>query len=120
MDNRKHPRFPVQFHSSFSSANVVSGEGDLGDLSIRGCRVSSMTEVKPGTTLELRIEIPHDEPPIQVAQAIVRWCRASSFGLEFVNLTPDEWARLQHVVKELELEPYQREDRAARAAETVG
>jgi len=28
--------------------------------------------------------------------------------LEFVSLAPDEWARLQQVVKELELEPYQR------------
>jgi hypothetical protein len=31
--------------------------------------------------------------------------------LEFVSLVPDEWARLQHVVKELEMEPYQRESR---------
>ncbi|HSA60678.1 MAG TPA: PilZ domain-containing protein [Nitrospiraceae bacterium] len=120
MENRKHPRFPVQFHSSFSSANVVSGEGNLGDLSIRGCRVFSMTEVKPGTTLQLRIEIPDDEPPIQVTQAIVRWCRNGSFGLEFVSLTPDEWARLQHVVKELEMEPYQRDGLEAKAAEGVG
>lgn len=111
MENRKHHRFPVQFHSSFSSANVVSGEGNLGDLSIRGCRVFSMTEVKPGTTLQLRIEILDAEPPIQINQAIVRWYRNGSFGLEFVSLTPDEWARLQHVVRDLELEPYQHEHR---------
>ncbi len=108
MENRKDPRFPVQFRSSFSSANVVSGEGTLGDLSIRGCRVFTLTEVKPGTTVQLRVEISDDEPPLQVNQAIVRWHREDSFGLEFVSLIPDEWARLQHVVKELEMEPYQR------------
>lgn len=112
MEHRQHPRFPVQFRSSFSSANVVSGEGNLSDLSIRGCRVFSITEVKPGTTLELRIEISDDEPPIQIKQAIVRWYRGSEFGLEFVSLTPDEWARLQHVVKLLEMEPYQRAKQA--------
>lgn len=111
MDQRKHPRFPVQFHSSFSSINVVSGEGNLSDLSIRGCRVDTLIEVKPGTALQLRIDVSGDEPPIHVTQALVRWYRDSRFGLEFVTLTPDEWARLQHVVKELELEPYQRERR---------
>lgn len=116
MEHRKHPRFPVQFRSSFSSANVVSGEGNLGDLSIRGCRIYSLVEVKPGTALQLRIEVSDEEPPIQVTQAIVRWHRDSSFGLEFVSLTPDEWARLQHVVKELELEPYQRESQERRSA----
>jgi hypothetical protein len=108
LEHRQHPRFPVKFHSSFSSANIVSGEGNLTDLSIRGCCVSSATAVKPGTTLQLRVDVSDDEPPIQVTQAVVRWCRDRSFGLEFASLTPDEWARLQHVVKELELEPYQR------------
>jgi hypothetical protein len=109
MENRKHPRFPVQFHSSFSSANIVSGEGNLVDLSIRGCQVFSRTEVKAGTALQVRIQVSGDEPPIHIAQAVVRWCRANRFGLEFVTLTPDEWARLQHVVKELEMPPYQRD-----------
>lgn len=108
MEHRQHPRFPVQFRSSFSSANIVSGEGDLVDLSIRGCRILSATEVKAGTTLQLRVDVSRDRPSIQVKQAVVRWYRDRSFGLEFVSLTPDEWARLQHVVKELELEPYQR------------
>ncbi|HXV68547.1 MAG TPA: PilZ domain-containing protein [Nitrospira sp.] len=116
MENRKDPRFPVQFRSSFSSANVVSGEGTLGDLSIRGCRVASPTEVKPGTTVHLRVEITDDEPPLQISQAIVRWHREGSFGLEFVSLIPDEWARLQHIVKELELEPYQRGNRTGQEA----
>lgn len=108
MEHRQHPRFPVQFRSSFSSANIVSGEGTLADLSIRGCRILSATEVKAGTTLQLRVDMSGGQPPIQVTQAVVRWCRDRSFGLEFVSLTPDEWARLQDVVKDLELEPYQR------------
>ena len=108
MEQRKDTRFPVEFRSSFSSANVVSGDGTLNDLSVRGCRVFSLIAMKPGTVLQLRIHASDDEPPIQISQAVVRWFRARSFGCEFVNLTPDEWARLHHVIKELELHPFQR------------
>lgn len=80
----------------------------MSDLSIRGCRVYSLVEVKPGTALQLRVQTADDEPPIQVSQAVARWYRASHFGCEFVNLSPDEWARLQHVIKDLEKEPYER------------
>ena len=116
MEHRQHPRFSVQFRSSFSSANIVSGEGNLSDLSIRGCRIYSIEKVKPGTALELRVMVSDDKPPIQIKQAVVRWYRDSSFGLEFVSLTPDEWARLHHVVKELEMEPYQRQQQDSEAA----
>lgn len=115
MENRKDPRFPVQFRSSFSSTNIVSGVGVLGDLSIRGCRVFSVTHVHSGTELEMRIEVSDEEPPLQVKKAVIRWCRDDFFGLEFVDLTPDGWARLQHVVKELEAEPYERENQADEA-----
>ena len=108
MEHRQHPRFPVQFRSSFSSANIVSGDGNLTDLSIRGCRIFSLAEVKPGTTLQLRVDLASSQPPIHITQAVARWCRDGSFGVEFVSLNADEWARLQHVVRELELEPYQR------------
>ncbi len=109
MEQRNDARYPVQFRSSFSSANVVSGEGTLSDLSIRGCCVFSLIEVKPGTALQLRVYVSDEEPPIQVSQAVVRWFRSGSFGCEFVTLSPDEWARLHHVIKDLEKEPFQRQ-----------
>ena len=114
MDHRQCPRFPVRFRSAFSSANLVGGEGCVLDLSIRGCRIDSGTEVSPGTTLEVRIQIDGDEPLIQVRQAVVRWSRSHQFGVEFVTLVPEEWAHLQHVVKRIEMEPYQREEEQAR------
>ena len=109
MEQRKDARFPVQFRSSFSSTNVVSGEGALSDLSIRGCRVCSLIKVKPGTVLQFQVHTSDHQPPIQISQAVVRWYRASSFGCEFVNLSPDEWVRLHHVMKDLEKEPFQRQ-----------
>jgi hypothetical protein len=31
--------------------------------------------------------------------------------MEFVTLAPEEWARLQHTVAQLELQPYQKESK---------
>ncbi|MDE3050686.1 MAG: PilZ domain-containing protein, partial [Nitrospirota bacterium] len=55
MDKRQHPRFPARFHSSFTSVTVVSGEGNVVDLSLRGCCVESKTPVHPGSTLTIRV-----------------------------------------------------------------
>lgn len=107
MEQRKNPRFAVRFRSSFTSLNIVGGDGHIIDLSLRGCRVDSQTAVRPGTSLELRIHTSEGEPPLNIYEAVVRWSRAQQFGLEFVTLAPEEWARLQHTVTQLELHPYQ-------------
>lgn len=109
MEQRKDQRFPTRFRSSFNSLNIVGGDGDLVDLSIRGCRIDSKAEVRPGTSLEMRVEISDEEPPLKIKEAVVRWSRRQQFGVEFVNLAAEEWARLQHIVTELELHPYQKE-----------
>jgi hypothetical protein len=109
MEQRQNPRFPVRFRSSFTSLNIIGGEGTIVDLSLRGCRVESETAVKPGTSLEIRVQTSEEEPPLKIQEAVVRWSRAQHFGLEFVTMAPEEWARLQHTVTQLELHPYQKE-----------
>lgn len=108
MDKRQHPRFPAKFHSSFTSVTVVSGEGNVVDLSLRGCCVESKTLVHSGGTLTIRVHMLPDEPPITVMEAVVRWTREGRFGIEFLSLVPEEWARLQQTVCQLELHPYQK------------
>lgn len=104
-DQRQDARFPVRFRSSFTSTNVVGGEGSVVDVSIRGCRIETSTHIHTGTVLELRLYLSPEEPPLGVAQAVVRWARAKYFGVEFVSLKPEEWARLQHFVTELDRHP---------------
>ena len=108
MEQRKNLRFHVQFRSSFSSIAMVGGEGSVVDLSIGGCRIQSPTDVQPGASLEVRIAAIEHEPPILIQQAVVRWNRGRQFGLEFVTMAPEEWARLQHTVNQIEMEPYER------------
>ena len=118
MEHRKNIRFRVQFRSSFSSIAMVGGEGSLVDLSLRGCRIESPTDVQPGASLEVRIAAREHEPSIQIQQALVRWSRGRQFGLEFVTMAPEEWARLQHTVKQIEMEPYERDLEAAKRQES--
>ncbi len=116
MEQRKHPRYPVKFNSSFSSANIVTGEGTLIDLSLRGCHIASTTDVKPGTTIKVSIQVSPNEPVLHIDQAVVRWYRAAHFGIEFVTLSAEGWARLQRIVKGLEEQPYRRTSAEAEAA----
>jgi hypothetical protein len=113
MEQRSNLRYRAQFRSSVSSVAMVSGEGSLLDLSIRGCRIESLIAVKSGATLEVRIEAIKHCPPIQIEAAVVRWSREREFGLEFEVIAPTEWTHLQDVVKQIELEPHQREPQAA-------
>ena len=108
MEQRSNLRYRAQFRSSFSSVAMIGGEGSLMDLSIRGCRIESLIAVKPGATLEIRIEAIDHCPPIQIQAAVVRWSRDRQFGLEFEVIAPTEWAHLQEIVKQIELEPYQK------------
>ena len=108
MDKRQHLRFPAKFHSSFTSVAAVSGEGDVIDLSLQGCCVVCKTAVHPGGTITLRVHVLPDEPPLTIGEAVVRWTREGRFGIEFLSLVPEEWARLQHTVTQLERHPYQR------------
>ena len=101
-EKRKHPRFPVQFRSSFSSVNLVGGEGLLLDLSVRGCRVDSQTPVRPGTELRLQIHLFQDSTPLEIAVARVRWSQDQQFGVEFLDVHNDAWKRLCRVIKGLE------------------
>ena len=118
MEQRKNLRFHVKFRSSFSSIGIVGGEGSLVDLSIRGCRIESLTDVQPGASLEVRIAAIEHESPIKIQQALVRWIRGRQFGVEFVTMVPEEWARLQHTVKQIEMEPYERDLEAAKREES--
>jgi hypothetical protein len=118
MDQRQQPRVPVRFRSSFSSVNLVQGDGILIDLSLRGCGVLSSVGILPGTTIQLRIETAGSQGLLTIGQAVVRWCRHGRVGLEFLSMQPDEWARLQAVVKELERHPYERSDQDGEGAVT--
>ncbi len=114
MELRGAPRYRVEFHSSFSSAEIVAGEGVGLDLSVRGCRVrvsrlESPTRVTRGTELQLHLILPEDEhySPVDVERAVVQWTEGNEFGAEFLQLTTEAAERIRRFVRTLGTEQSQ-------------
>ncbi|ALA58851.1 PilZ domain-containing protein [Nitrospira moscoviensis] len=103
-DTRKDPRFPVDFGSSFSGEQVA-GRGMIANLSVGGCRLESNVTLAPDTRLALNIRLPDSRWPLQIDQAVVRWARHGTVGVEFQTISRTELNRLQHLLQDLEQGP---------------
>jgi hypothetical protein len=79
---RKHQRLeklvPVRY-----LRDGVAGEGIIKDLSLTGSRITGNTWVCVGMVLTLQIFVPGDPEPLLIDQAIVKWVKASEFGVDF-------------------------------------
>ena len=74
---------------------------DLGvvyDLSIRGARVSTEAEIRPGDEVTLSLRLPKQIKPADIAVATVRWAKDQFFGLAFTELSPAAQNRLKKYV----------------------
>jgi PilZ domain len=74
---------------------------DLGvvyDLSIRGARVSTEAEIRPGDEVTLSLRLPRQIKPADIAVATVRWAKDQFFGLAFTELSPAAQNRLKKYV----------------------
>ena len=118
MEQRKNPPVSRQISQFVFFHRYGRWRGQSGRSLLRGCRIESLTDVQPGASLEVRIAAIEHEPPIQIQEAIVRWSRERQFGLEFEMMAPEEWAHLQHIVKQIEMEPYERDQQAAELGES--
>ena len=94
---RQHPRvrisapFVCALSHSQSRRWLRSPGIDLGvvyDLSIRGARVSTEAEIRPGDEVTLRLRLPNQIKPAEIAVATVQWAKDQFFGLAFTELSP--------------------------------
>ncbi len=102
---RHHPRYRARFRSFFSSPRYwQAGEGELRDLSVRGCRISCPTPLSQGMKLELCIcLIDHDQEwPLVIERAQVCWADPNEFGVEFLKLSDDAPDRIRRCIRTLE------------------
>lgn len=93
-DRRSVTRFTVAFQSSFSSAMAFGGHGIVRELSQRGCRVASDTQVPARIELEATIHLDAVSDPVRIELAVVRWSQENQFGLEFVIAEPRTFDRI--------------------------
>ena len=104
---RQHPRVRISAPfvcalSHCQSRRWLRKPGiDLGvvyDLSIRGARVSTEAEIRPGDEVTLSLRLPKQIKPADIAVATVRWAKDQFFGLAFMELSPAAHNRLKKYV----------------------
>jgi hypothetical protein len=100
MMSRKHPRYRVEYGASFSGERLRA-PGVILDLSSNGCRARSANESSIGEALRVLIDVPRYDTPLHVTRAVVRWARGQEFGMEFIEMGPDDQERLQGLVGEM-------------------
>lgn len=110
MDQRKHPRYRVEYAASFSG-DKISTQGVILDLSSVGCKVRSPVEVQRGDFVGVLMDVPRYVTPLQVALAVVRWSHGQEFGLEFIRMAPDNQQRLQDLIRQTDVARALRTDR---------
>ncbi|HXH86015.1 MAG TPA: PilZ domain-containing protein [Nitrospira sp.] len=98
MERRKHPRYPVEYVLSLLGERS-QGQGVTQDLSVTGCRARSPIGMTSGVSVGLLIDVPRYENPLLVDMAIIRWAKEQEFGMEFIDIAPDNQQRLQEVIR---------------------
>jgi len=104
---RRHPRVRIAAPfvcalSHCQSRRWLRSPGiDLGvvyDLSIRGARVSTQAEIKPGDEITLSLLLPKQIQSADIAVATVKWAKDQFFGLAFTQLSAAARNRLKRYV----------------------
>lgn len=98
MDFRKHKRKKRALEVSFAGEHG-EGEGVLHDLSPAGCGVLSQQKVPVGAFLTVQLHVPGDPESIKIEVAVVRYTLPDRLGLDFLQITPADQAKLTKLLR---------------------
>lgn len=62
------------------------GKGTVWDMSSGGWRIQGDHQVKIGMRLTLRMDLPDEQVPLEIEQAIVQWVRGQDFGVHIEKI----------------------------------
>jgi hypothetical protein len=80
---------------TFFSGGGREGEGRVNDLSKTGCKIQCETVPEAGTSLKVELFLPDYPRPLKVERSVVRWVKADTFGIEFVDIQASQRERLR-------------------------
>lgn len=100
LDLRDQPRYEVDLAVAYSGDQVV-GRAVVVNISRGGCGIRADATLPIGTFLELSIDLPAPCPVLHIDLAIVRWSLGKKFGLDFLQVHPDQETLLRRFLKSL-------------------
>lgn len=101
LDRRYAERVPIRCRISYSGedgARIVTGEGNLSDLSKTGCKIFGATMPAPGSSIILFLHLEDGQAPLCLTGNMVSWVTGDSFAAKFPKLTASERKRLQDII----------------------
>jgi len=96
--DRVPARYPVLLSAIPKQFKKQREEGTLLDISMRGCAVKSNGLCHKGQHFCVRIQLPDQEPPIEIDDVIVRTLTGQRIGLEFLRIRHEEETRLRELL----------------------
>ena|SRR5213593_1218069 len=99
---RKHPRYPVQLRVHLFG-DLGGDEGTTVNIGMGGCAVTGRGPQEKGRYVSLVMRASHDQLPIKIELAVVRWAKDAAFGVEFIRMKPEQRTRLSHYLHVLDL-----------------
>ena len=99
-DLRQYERIGVRFPVIFSSPRTT-GKGIITDVSVADCALESTLPLKQGDFLKLELHPKAGRPPIIVEKAVIRSIRKSTVGLQFIDVSDADQARLNRLVSDM-------------------
>jgi hypothetical protein len=100
MEGRRERRLFVQCPISIKGNQGVNS-GIVFNISPGGAAIESGAVVQPGTVLTLRVHLPSLKQPIEVDRAAVTWKTGDDFGVQFLQLGPEQRERLNQVLQDI-------------------
>ena len=101
-ERRQHARYRVDYVGSFSGKNI-GAHGVILDLSLAGGRARSGIAFNKDDLLWVIIAVPGFAKALHVPRAVVRWSHGQEFGMEFLQMEPDDQQQLGELIRQTEL-----------------
>src|ERR1044072_1065100 len=95
---RRGRRLAMNRRLFFFGEGEFEGEATVLDISTNGCKASSHTEVKVGSSLKLSLFLQDQQRPLRSDHAVGRWVDGECFGMEFTGIRPAQRERLRSML----------------------
>lgn len=96
--DRRGRRVALSCRVFFFGDDDYEGEGKVVDISTSGCRISSDETLPVGRVLKLSLFLNDHRWPLRIDEAIVRWAKDGSYGIEFTSIRLAQRERIRALV----------------------